>query len=73
MSTTQYAFARLRNRKKVATIGDELSSRANRPFTGTIEYIEHHLARLASAFRDEVTIPVDEVRCLWIRRASFMM
>jgi carbamoyltransferase len=41
---------KLRNRKKVASIADELSAIAGRPFTGTIDYVEHHLAHLASAF-----------------------
>src|SRR5262249_50051724 len=43
-------LSKLRNRKQVASIADELSALVGRPFTGQIEYIEHHLAHLASAF-----------------------
>jgi carbamoyltransferase len=42
--------SKLRNRKQVASIAEELNIIAGRPFTGSIEYIEHHLAHLASAF-----------------------
>jgi carbamoyltransferase len=41
---------RLRNRKQVAAIADELDALPGRPFRGAIEYVEHHLAHLASAF-----------------------
>src|SRR6516165_6196155 len=41
---------RLRNRHQVAQIADELRSLPGRPFVGTIEHVEHHLAHLASAF-----------------------
>jgi carbamoyltransferase len=43
-------FSKLRNRKKVASIAEELNAISPKPFTGTVEYIEHHLAHLASAF-----------------------
>ena len=57
-------FSRLRNRKQVAGIADELSALPGRPFSGTIDYIEHHLAHLASAFypspfREAVVVSVD--------------
>jgi len=41
---------RLRNRKQVARIDDELGALSGRRFTGKINYVEHHLAHLASAF-----------------------
>src|SRR5215475_482798 len=41
---------RLRNRKQVTGIAEELGALPGRPFTGAIEYIEHHVAHLASAF-----------------------
>lgn len=41
---------KLGNRKRVASIADQLSSFAGRSFAGRIDYIEHHLAHLASAF-----------------------
>ena len=41
---------RLRNRHQVAGITEELKALPGRPFSGTIDYIEHHLAHLASAF-----------------------
>ena len=51
---------RWRNRRQVAQIADELYALSGRPFAGTIEYIEHHLAHLASAFFpspfDEATV-----------------
>ncbi len=43
-------LSRLRNRKQVAGIADELAALPGRPFTGAIDYVEHHLAHLASAF-----------------------
>ncbi len=57
-------LGRLRNRKQVAGIADELSALPGRRFSGTIEYIEHHLAHLASAFypspfREAVVVSVD--------------
>jgi carbamoyltransferase len=57
-------LAKLRNRKKVASIADELNAIGPRPFTGSIEYVEHHLAHLASAFypspfRDATVVSVD--------------
>ena len=57
-------FGRLRNRKQVAGIADELSALPGRRFSGTIEHIEHHLAHLASAFypspyREAVAVSVD--------------
>jgi len=51
---------RLRNRRQVAQIADELRALPGRPFRGTIEHVEHHLAHLASAFFaspfDEATV-----------------
>jgi carbamoyltransferase len=41
---------RLRSRRQVTRIADELAALPGRPFAGAIEYIEHHLAHLASAF-----------------------
>jgi carbamoyltransferase len=41
---------RLRNRKQVTGIAAELAALPGRPFAGTIEYVEHHFAHLASAF-----------------------
>jgi carbamoyltransferase len=58
-------LAKLRNRKEVANIDDELDRlRDGRPFTGTIAYVEHHLAHLASAFypspfREAAVVSVD--------------
>jgi carbamoyltransferase len=55
---------RLRNRRQVAGIADELGALPGRPFSGTIEYVEHHLAHLASAFypspfREAAVVSVD--------------
>jgi carbamoyltransferase len=57
-------FKRLRNRQQVAHIADELGAITGRPFSGTIDYVEHHLAHLASAFypspfRDASVVSVD--------------
>ncbi len=57
-------LSRLRNRKQVAGIADELSALPGRPFSGAIDHIEHHLAHLASAFypspfREAVVVSVD--------------
>jgi carbamoyltransferase len=41
---------RLHNRRQVAAIDDELSALPGRPFRGAVQYVEHHLAHLASAF-----------------------
>ena len=41
---------RWRNRQQVTHIADELEALPGKPYAGTIEYIEHHLAHLASAF-----------------------
>jgi carbamoyltransferase len=41
---------RWRNRHQVAHIADELRTLPGKPYGGTIEYVEHHLAHLASAF-----------------------
>ena len=43
-------MSRLRNRSQLAGIADELRALPGRPFSGSIDYIEHHLAHLASAF-----------------------
>src|SRR5438477_1482468 len=55
---------RWRNRQQVAHIADELRALPGRPFAGTIDYVEHHLAHLASAFypspfRDATVVSVD--------------
>src|SRR6201981_1482715 len=41
---------RLGNRRRVAQIADEFKALPGRPFVGTINHVEHHLAHLASAF-----------------------
>jgi carbamoyltransferase len=41
---------RWRNRHQVTHIADELRTLRGEPYAGTIEYVEHHLAHLASAF-----------------------
>jgi carbamoyltransferase len=56
--------SRLRNRTRVAGIADELGAVPGRPFTGTVEYVEHHFAHLASAFfpspfREATVVSVD--------------
>jgi carbamoyltransferase len=43
-------FNRLRNRQQIKGIAAELGALPGRPFAGTIEHVEHHLAHLASAF-----------------------
>src|SRR5580692_7620618 len=43
-------LSRLRNRKQVGGIADDLAVLPGRPFSGAIDYVEHHLAHLASAF-----------------------
>jgi carbamoyltransferase len=55
---------RLRNRKQVAGIADELAALPGRHFSGAIDYVEHHLAHLASAFypspfREAAVVSVD--------------
>ncbi|MGA9895041.1 MAG: carbamoyltransferase C-terminal domain-containing protein [Xanthobacteraceae bacterium] len=57
-------FSRLRNRQQVTQIGDELRAVSDRPFVGSVEYVEHHLAHLASAFypspfREATVVSVD--------------
>ena len=57
-------FSRLRNRNQLAGIADELRALPGRPFSGSIDYVEHHLAHLASAFypspfRDAAVVSVD--------------
>ena len=57
-------MSKLRNRKQIASIDQELSAVSGGPFTGTIEYVEHHLAHLASAyypspFREAAALSVD--------------
>ena len=42
--------SRLRNRRQVTGIAEELDALPGRPFAGAIEYVEHHFAHLASAF-----------------------
>jgi carbamoyltransferase len=43
-------LAKFRNREHVANIAEDLGAISDRRFAGTIEYIEHHFAHLASAF-----------------------
>jgi carbamoyltransferase len=43
-------LSKLQSRQKLACIIDELDTLPGRRFAGRIEYIEHHLAHLASAF-----------------------
>jgi carbamoyltransferase len=55
---------RWRNRHRVAQIADQLRALPGRPFAGTIEHVEHHLAHLASAFypspfREAAVVSVD--------------
>ena len=57
-------LSRLRNRIQVAGIADELRALPGRPFSGSIDYVEHHLAHLASAFypspfREAAVVSVD--------------
>jgi carbamoyltransferase len=55
---------RLQNRQQMAQIVDQLRALPGRPFAGTIEHVEHHLAHLASAFfassfHDATVVSVD--------------
>jgi carbamoyltransferase len=55
---------RLRNRKQIAGVAEELRAVPGQPFSGTIDYVEHHLAHLASAFypspfREAAVVSVD--------------
>src|SRR4029077_17726206 len=55
---------RWRNRQQVAHIADELGAVPGREFAGEIDYVEHHLAHLASAFypspfRDATVVSLD--------------
>jgi carbamoyltransferase len=57
-------LGRLRNRKQITGIADELRALPGRHFSGGIDYIEHHLAHLASAFypssfREAAVVSVD--------------
>jgi carbamoyltransferase len=62
-------FNRWRNRHQVAQIADELRALPGRVFAGSIEYIEHHLAHLASAFFaspfHEATVVSDFASAAW--------
>jgi len=62
--TPRLLVERLRNRAQVASIADEVGALPGRPFSGTIDYVEHHLAHLASAFfpspfHEAVAVSVD--------------
>src|ERR1700722_10055757 len=46
----QLIAKRLRNRKQVKGIAAELGALPGRRFAGAIDYVEHHVAHLASAF-----------------------
>ena len=55
---------RLCNRKQMTGIAEELGALPGRPFAGKIDYVEHHLAHLASAFypspfREATVVSVD--------------
>jgi carbamoyltransferase len=57
-------LSRLRNRKQMAGIAEELRAVPGRPFSGAIDYIEHHFAHLASAFypspfREAAVVSID--------------
>jgi carbamoyltransferase len=57
-------LSRLRNRKQIKGIAEDLGALPGRRFAGTIEHVEHHLAHLASAFypspfREAVVVSVD--------------
>ena len=57
-------LSRLKNRKQVASIADELGALPGPPFSGAIDHVEHHLAHLASAFyvspfREAAVVSVD--------------
>jgi carbamoyltransferase len=43
-------LSRLRYRKQVANIAEDIGALPGRPFAGAVEYVEHHFAHLASAF-----------------------
>jgi carbamoyltransferase len=60
----QLLLSRLRNRKQVASIIDQLNTLPGRPYCGAIGYVEHHLAHLSSAFyvspfQEAVVVSVD--------------
>jgi carbamoyltransferase len=57
-------LAQLRNREQVANLAEDLGTLPGRQFSGTIEYVEHHFAHLASAFyaspfRNAAVVSVD--------------
>jgi len=57
-------LGRLRNRRQIAGIAEELRALPGRMFSGAIDYVEHHEAHLASAFypspyREAVVVSVD--------------
>ena len=57
-------LSRLRNRRQIKGIADDLASLPGGPFTGSVEHVEHHLAHLASAFypspfREAAVVSVD--------------
>ena len=57
-------LGRMRNRRQLTTIADELAALPGRRFSGAIDYIEHHFAHLASAFypspfREAAVVSVD--------------
>ncbi len=57
-------LSRLRNRKQIKGIAEDLGALPGRRFAGTIEHVEHHLAHLASAFypspfREAAVVSVD--------------
>ncbi len=57
-------LGRMRNRRQIAGIPQELAALPGRPFAGAIVYVEHHLAHLASAFypspfREALAVSVD--------------
>jgi carbamoyltransferase len=62
--STRLLLRRLRNRTQVMGVAEELRALPGKPFAGSVEYIEHHLAHLASAFypspfREAAVVSVD--------------
>jgi len=55
---------KLRNRKRIAGIVEDIAALSGQRFTGKIDYVEHHMAHLASAFyaspfREAAVVSVD--------------
>jgi carbamoyltransferase len=59
-----FLLGRLRNRRQITGIAKEIGALPGQAFVGSIEYVEHHLAHLASAFypspfREAIVVSVD--------------